>query len=136
MENLQRLALRAWNRWGGSKRHRQTQDERREREKGLSVYLSEDKGDAAAFKVHISTINFSPSLRSQLPSNHVEKIRSQKTSRKKKWEEGRGKTHKKRIEKLRKTVMKLTVVLALRPDQKHRCAEQQRQPHIHKAEHV
>lgn len=29
-----------------------------------------------------------------------------------------------------------TVVLALRSDQEHRCAEQQRQPQIHKAEHV
>lgn len=83
MGNLQRLALHAWDRWRGGARDTDKHKMRveRERKKGpiyLSVCLSEDKGDAAAFKVHISTVNFSPSLRSQLPSNHVERIRSQK----------------------------------------------------------
>lgn len=72
------------------------------------------------------------SLRSQQPSSHKDKIQpSEKTLKKKEKKKGR-----KQAEDLQETVLKLTVVLALRPDQEHGCTEQQRQPQIHKAEHV
>lgn len=97
-----------------------------------TIYLSVgNKGS----KVSTSTSNFSlssrPCLRSQQPSTHEEKVHFRKPVQKTKKED-----KKKWVEKLQQTVMRLTVVLALRPDQEHRCTEQQREPQIHKAEHV